>query len=327
MILICAKEDDVHATTVAALLRARHREDVFIFDTSKLPVSLALTASFGGGNGSRGARELTTADRRVPLEEVTAFWWRRPQPMAIDPAITDLGMRHFTMQECVSALYGVMACCEALWINDLRNDVAADHKPFQLKVAGDIGFAIPKTLITSVPSRAVEFWREEQGAVVYKAFNQRGLVWRPTRLLSEQELVRIDDVRHAPVIFQALVAGIRDVRVTAIGDEIFATEFDIERPGTLDYRLNMGELPCRPHELPPDVRDRVRRLTRTLGLEYGGIDLRLTADGTYVFFEINTAGEFMYLQDRTGQPIAEAMAARLADGARTSPARSNQGGA
>jgi len=117
------------------------------------------------------------------------------------------------------------------------------------------------------------------------------------------------------VIFQSHVPGVRDVRITAIGDEIFATEFDIERPGTLDYRVNMNELTCRPHALPRDVEERVRRLMRALGLEYGGIDLRLTADGTYVFFEINTAGEFMYLQDRTGQPLAEAMAARLAAGA------------
>jgi glutathione synthase/RimK-type ligase-like ATP-grasp enzyme len=58
----------------------------------------------------------------------------------------------------------------------------------------------------------------------------------------------------------------------------------------------------------------------TLGLEYGGIDFRLTPDGQYIFFEINTAGEFLYLEDRTGQPIADTMAAHLAGGKPARPA-------
>jgi hypothetical protein len=40
----------------------------------------------------------------------------------------------------------------------------------------------------------------------------------------------------------------------------------------------------------------------------------MTAAGEYFFFELNTAGEFLYLQDRTGQPIAAAVAAHLAEG-------------
>ena len=321
MILICAKDDDPHAIAVGARLRERHGQEVFVFDTSRLPALVSLTATFGGGNGSgawHGEYELTALDsgQRVRLDEVTAIWWRRPQPMDIDPGITDPTKRHFTMQECISALYGVLACCDTLWINDLKNDVLADHKPYQLKVAGELGFHIPQTVITSDPDRAVGFWRERRGSVVYKAFNQRGLVWCPTRLLTEEDLTAIANVRYAPVIFQSLVPGIRDVRITAIGGELIATEFDIERPGTLDYRLSIMELSCRPHVLPPDVQERLRRLMDVLGLEYGGIDLRLTADGTYVFFEINTAGEFMYLEDRTGQPIADVMAARLAEGVR-----------
>ena len=83
--------------------------------------------------------------------------------------------------------------------------------------------------------------------------------------------------------------------------------------------MQLGTLPCRSHDLPADVTRQVAALMRTLGLEYGGLDFRLTAEGEYVFFEINTAGEFMYLQERTGQPLAEAMAAHLAAGAPPPP--------
>ena len=48
---------------------------------------------------------------------------------------------------------------------------------------------------------------------------------------------------------------------------------------------------------------------RRLGLVYGAIDLRLTGDGRYVFLEINPAGQFLYVEEQTGQPIAAALAA------------------
>src|SRR5262249_24596864 len=177
------------------------------------------------------------------------------------------------------------------------------------------------TLITNVPEELMSFWREHQGSVVYKAFNQRGMVWRPTRVLTEQDIAMLGNIRYAPVIFQAIVPGVRDVRVTVIGDRIFATEFDIEQMSEVDYRLRMTEIPCRPHALPAAMQEAIHRFMEDLSLEYGGIDFRLTPDGRYVFFEINTAGEFLYVQDRTGQPLAEAMAAHLAAGEAAHPRR------
>jgi glutathione synthase/RimK-type ligase-like ATP-grasp enzyme len=323
MILISATENDPHAQRVAHLLTATHGEEVFVFDTSRFPGSVGLTGQYG--NGGSGLFLITDDGGRIPMHEVTAFWWRRPQPMEVDVRITDADARNFAFQECVSALYGFLECCDALWVNNIQNDTAAEYKPFQLKIAAEHGFEIPATLITNVPEELMGFWREHQGSVVYKAFNQRGMAWRPTRVLTEQDIAMLGNVRYAPVIFQAIVPGIRDVRVTVIGDTLFATEFDIEQMTEVDYRLRMTEIPCHPHVLPAAMTEAIHGFMDDLSLEYGGIDFRLTPDGRYVFFEINTAGEFLYLQDRTGQPLAEAMAAHLAAGEAARPPRRVRG--
>lgn len=312
MILICAKQDDAHAVRVAAILRERHQAEVFIFDTSAFPNSLFLTGTFG--NGSNGIFLSNYSGTAVDLSKVSSFWWRRPQLIEVDPRITDTQARSFAYHECVSALYGTLQCCDALWVNDLPNDTTADYKPYQLKVAAALGFSVPETLITNSPDVLMGFWNRHQRQLVYKAFNQRAVVWRPTRLLKEEDLALIANLQHAPVIFQPLVPGIRDVRVTVIGEHIFATEFDIEQLDDIDYRTHMMDIPCRPHQLPAELEAKIQRFMTTLGLEYGGIDFRLTPDGNYVFFEINTAGEFLYLEDRTAQPIAAAMALHLAGG-------------
>jgi glutathione synthase/RimK-type ligase-like ATP-grasp enzyme len=49
-----------------------------------------------------------------------------------------------------------------------------------------------------------------------------------------------------------------------------------------------------------------------LGLVYGAIDLRRTPEGEYVFLEVNTAGEFLFIEERTGQQISKALAEWLA---------------
>lgn len=65
------------------------------------------------------------------------------------------------------------------------------------------------------------------------------------------------------------------------------------------------------HELPAETATKLRELMDCLGLVYGAIDLRLTPDGRYVFLEINPAGQFLYIEQATGQPIAAALAQAL----------------
>jgi glutathione synthase/RimK-type ligase-like ATP-grasp enzyme len=311
-VVVFAKEDDPHALKVAGILRDQYGKEVFIFDTSSFPGAVLLTGRFDTSAPQHCWLENST--QRICLSEVGAFWWRRPQPMAIDAQILDANAREFAFQECVSALFGILECCEGLWVNNIQSDVAAEYKPFQLKVAREHGLTIPETLITNDTAQLMQFWHRHQSQIIYKAFNQRALNWRPTRLLREQDLAFLHNLRHAPVIFQSVVPGIRDIRVTVVGDDLFASEFDIERMEEVDHRMCLNEIPCRPHRLPHEIEGRVRSFMSALTLEYGGVDFRLTPDGQYVFFEVNTAGEFLYLESRTDQPISHAMAAHLARG-------------
>ena len=311
-VLIVAKEDDAHARKVAGLLQERHSTEAIVCDTGAFPRQMSLSA---GIENSRLWLQMTVPGRRIALDRVRSIWWRRPQPLEVDPRIDAPDVRSFTFHECISGLYGILRCCgTSLWMNDLDRDAAAEYKPLQLKVATELGFPIPETLITNEPEVAVQFWQFHDRNVVFKAFNQRGVIWTPTRRLLEQDMAGLENLRLAPAIFQRYVSGVRDLRVTVVGDEIFATEFDIEGMDATDYRVKMQEIPIRPHCLPAHLEERIRLYMKRLGLEYGALDFRLTAEGEYVFFEINTAGEFLYVEDRTGQAIAAAVAAHLVGG-------------
>jgi hypothetical protein len=102
--------------------------------------------------------------------------------------------------------------------------------------------------------------------------------------------------------------------ITAIGNRLFPAETDAsEGEYQVDVRLNTN-LKYRQHDLPVQVQEKLLEFMRALGLEYGAIDMRRTPDGEYVFFEVNPAGQFLYVETATGMKISEALADHLAAG-------------
>jgi glutathione synthase/RimK-type ligase-like ATP-grasp enzyme len=69
----------------------------------------------------------------------------------------------------------------------------------------------------------------------------------------------------------------------------------------------------RPIELPDEVESKVHELMNTFGLIYGALDFIVTPEGRFVFLEINPAGQYMWVESRTGLPITNALADLLSD--------------
>jgi glutathione synthase/RimK-type ligase-like ATP-grasp enzyme len=310
-VLIISSLDDVHARAVMQALSARGSA-VELLDLSEFPMRLALSMAFE--DGARRFLLRREGVGRLDLSEISSVWWRRPQPFELPATLTDPAHRRFAMSEAETAFAGLYQALGAFWINDPRHDGAAHHKPWQLAVAQEIGLAIPVTLMTSDPEEARDFWRRHEGNVIYKVFRAFPEAWRETRRLRPEDAALADTVKLTPVIFQRFVEAVADIRVTVIGDEIFAAAADA-RQGEypVDFRFN-PDLRWERHALPSWVEDALRNLMRRMGLEYGAIDLRLTPDGGYVFLEINPAGQFLWVELATGQKIAATLAARLAEG-------------
>jgi glutathione synthase/RimK-type ligase-like ATP-grasp enzyme len=316
-ILIVSTLQDAHAQAVMRALASQGERNVELLDLSEFPTRLCLSMAFG-----RKGRQLTLTRSGsghrciVDLDRVTSVWWRRPQPFALARDLTDLAARRFALSESATAFAGLWQTMSALWVNDPVKDAAAAHKPYQLALAEDIGLDIPETLMTNDPEAARAFWITHGGDVIHKQFLALPDTWRETRRLRPAERDLVGSVQLAPVIFQKHVDAVADLRVIAIGEELFAAAADLEGANyPTDVRLNL-EIRYRPCALPDGIQRHLQTLMRRLGLEYGAIDLRLTPDGRYVFLELNPAGQFLYIEQMTGQPITAALASKLAIGSR-----------
>lgn len=311
-VLIVSSLADPHARAVIAAL-GESGARVELLDLTEYPGKLTLTLAFR--DGRRRFQLRRPGEGQLDLDTVRAVWWRRPGAFVLPETLRDPAHRRLALSEASTAFDGMYESMEALWINSPARDAAASHKPYQLALAQRLGLEIPQTMMTSDPEEARAFWRECDGDVIYKQFIALPEAWSETRKLGDVETKVADEtIRLAPVIFQRHVAAVADLRVTIIGDEVFAAAVDVrDLEYDVDVRLNL-DTKYVAHDLADDVSDKLRAMMRRLGLVYGAIDLRLTEDGRYVFLEINPAGQFLYVEEQTGQPITAALAARLAAG-------------
>jgi RimK-like ATP-grasp domain len=312
MILVIAHDADTHAKRVVTSLRGLGAS-VETLDLAAIPREVAPSLAFGPGPSHQRLRLLRKEAPALEASALTAVYWRRPMPYQPHEELS-AEMASFAFEQCHAAVSGLWGALDVAWMNEPWVDERASHKPAQLAAAQAAGLIVPPTLMTSSPAEAEAFLDGLAGQpVIHKTLRPGETTWRPTRFVGPAERARLADLRFAPAILQAYVAGV-DVRVTVVGDRVFAADIDVrgsDSPEDFRYASEQAT-----HfsaiELPADLERRVLELERRLGLVYGALDFRRDADGRYHFLEVNTSGQWLWVEEATRQPITRAVAEWLA---------------
>jgi glutathione synthase/RimK-type ligase-like ATP-grasp enzyme len=126
--------------------------------------------------------------------------------------------------------------------------------------------------------------------------------------LRKADLEHLSQVRLAPHLFQRCIEKSCDLRVTIVGAKIFAIRIDSQAGrGKLDWRhdYSVEMVPC---ELPENLQVQCLDLMKRFGLNYGALDFILSATGEYVFLEINCAGQYLWIEQKTDLKISREVA-------------------
>ena len=311
-VLVISHDRDTHTGAVLSELAELGTEAV-VLNLSTLPQLASLSYSYDGPT-----TELLYAQNEetaLALHEFGAVWWRRPQYVDMSH-VPDEDARLFSEGEWDEALAGLWPMLDAFWINQPHVDRLASRKSWQLKEAKQIGLRIPRTLITNNPVHARAFIESCGGPeqTIYKSFSATYSAWRETRRLRPDELGLIDMVSVAPVIFQEYVPAGVDLRITVIDGDVFPAVIQTDSTDyEADFRMSLGRgVAITEGTIPADVEEGLLRLMQRLGLVYGAIDIRRTPEGEHFFLEVNTAGQWLFVEQDTGQPIARTLATKLA---------------
>ncbi len=111
-------------------------------------------------------------------------------------------------------------------------------------------------------------------------------------------------------LFQQLITPkSHDVRVTVVGDQLFAVAIHAgSEAAALDWRVDYGALTYEICTVPEAVRSGVRAVMKHLGLTFAALDFVVGQDGTWWAVDVNPSGQWAWLELHVGVPISAALA-------------------
>jgi glutathione synthase/RimK-type ligase-like ATP-grasp enzyme len=262
--------------------------------------------------------EFTIGDRNLDTSRFSVVWLRDFDTTAMGLDFGDKYnkfARRFCYEQWNDSYQILIDSLASEWINRPEANLKASNRLVQLATAKEVGLKIPSTLITNDPNAAAEFYQHHDGQIVLKAVHHHGIEIEGkvysmyTRSLTKDDLSRLDDLIYAPCILQERLDKKSELRVTVVGEKVFAAELDTQAvPNCRDdlHRCTMS-VPKKAVKLDNATEEACFKIVSTLGLKYGALDFILDEKSQAYFLEINPTGDWYWIEHDTKMPITDTM--------------------
>jgi glutathione synthase/RimK-type ligase-like ATP-grasp enzyme len=211
--------------------------------------------------------------------------------------------RGFLTDQWNAAGWSLAHLAHTTWIDPPRHIIDAENKALQLRCAHDVGFRVPRTLISQDVDGIRAFARSEPDGVIVK----------PLRAAIEKQIYTIDltpdllDRPEAcaafPAIYQQKIGGDCHLRIVCLPE---STVVFMITSRDLDWRRTRDVDICR-IDTDTVLADRCQALLRSLDITMGVIDAKVLGDEIF-FLEVNPQGQFLFLEALTGVDLRNAYA-------------------
>jgi MvdD-like protein with pre-ATP grasp domain len=310
-ILIITNDHDEHADAVIRELTARD-VPVFRFHPEEFPHACSLSLEIEDG---RVQGEIRNADHAVPLDDISAAWYRRARNLFEGRrlSLTSEKLENYVRAQSTATLAALCECLRALWVGHPQKLRVAEVKALQLVKASEAGLKTPETLISN---------DEDQVRTFVAALGDTPCAIKPLVALgvTDAEGYRLPltttlppghplgSVAAAPTIFQPYVEKAFELRCVVIGERIFAAKIHSQASEKTRIDWRAGEPEHEVFALPEDIQAAIRRLMDSFGLNFASLDMIVTPEGEFVFLELNPNGQWLWLELELGLPLVASMA-------------------
>lgn len=241
----------------------------------------------------------------------TSVWFRRTK--LPDLPDTDSATKIYLINEFNALFKNILCLINAKWLSNPFNVEKAENKLFQLFTAKNIGFLLPKTLLTNTASELKEFYFANKKNVVIKPLsvskidkdNETEFIF--TNQLKSEHVDNIEEYDLTPCIYQEEITKAIELRITVVGNKTFSVGINSQESDDSKTDWRKGNPSFFPVELPYDIEQKCLDLVKNLGLQFGAIDMIKTSKGEYYFLEINPNGQWVWIETETGLKISDAI--------------------
>jgi len=251
-------------------------------------------------------------------KDIDAVYFRQPVMPDMSSNVEPLHLE-FANREIVELLRCLWrAIPQDKWLNHPKNLWLSSNKIEQLDAAVNLGFNIPDTYISIQPQSISKFLEQNNKEVVCKSikngfYPQEEKVWvATTQELPDDFIEDFNSYAKIPMTYQVKIPKKYDVRVTVVGNNVFATAIHSQEhtETKIDWRLWDAydiDLTHEPIVLPEEIISKCLKITQYFHLNYSAIDLIRTPDDEYIFLEMNPNGQWAWIEQLVNYPIREAI--------------------
>ncbi|PTM22178.1 hypothetical protein DA798_07700 [Lactobacillus sp. PFC-70] len=243
----------------------------------------------------------------VNLQQVSGIWFRH---FSLDnivwPKSVDKVSRSY-IKEQWETLFETLNHADT-WIISPFEMTKKLPKPVQLGIAQQIGFKIPPTIITNDNA-----WLDTLKLPLFlKAVRNHSIIVNSDRLkkVYGKTIYSPKSIKRGKMLLTPSIAqkyykhnSITEVRVTAFGDNLIADQYvNVESDDWHNQGINGVEIKA--YELPNNVEDMVKKVLAKAKVSIATVDL-FQSNGYWYFLEINSVGDWKWLENKVKQPFSK----------------------
>jgi hypothetical protein len=316
-VLILTRKFDPETTRVSIRLLAKGIDSVCL-NVEDMPKQMKVRYHIGDNSDQR--IEFTIGDRNFDSNKFSVVWLRDFDSTLMD---FDFGDKYdkFAQRFCYEQWndsYKILidGLETSEWINGPEANLKASNRLRQLTIAKKVGLRIPSTIITNDPNAAAKFYQVHNGQIVLKALHHHGIEIEGkvysvyTHSLTKDSLSKLDDLVYAPCILQEKLNKKSELRVTIVGEKVFAAELDTQAiPNCRDdlHRGIISKIPKKAVKLDSSTEASCLKMMKIFDLKYGAFDFVLDMKNQPHFLEVNPSGDWYWIEHDTKMPITDTM--------------------
>ncbi len=197
----------------------------------------------------------------------------------------------------------------------LRQSYATENKFLQLTLAKKIGFNIPNYLISNDKGALIKF-AELAKDIILKLHHQdfynvdnkyQGIYVNKVNI---NDLNEFSTTEENPITLQKYIDKNYEVRYTVVGAKHFCCKIESQNSDKAKTDWRRYDLPNTPHyelEAPEYIKAKIDELMKRLDINYGALDFIVDKNNEWYFLEINSMGQWLWIEDLTGMKISDAI--------------------
>jgi len=240
-----------------------------------------------------------------------SVWFRRTKLPLIENA--KFSERVYLQDEYEILLKNLFSVIDAKWLSEPNSIYRAENKLLQLKLAREIGFNIPKTLVTNSKVELKTFYAKNNQDIIIKplgisrVIQDDSMTFLFTNHLKKEHIDSIEEFDLTPCLFQNRIEKDLELRITVVGENVFSAGVDSQSNIETQLDWRKSQLQFFKCKIPTDIENKCIEIVKRLNLRFGAIDIIKDVNGNYIFLEINPNGQWAWIENQAQLPISDAI--------------------